>query len=215
MPAMSGPMAPAAVAAAPRVSIADVVKPEFRDAVQKVVKNPTISTRAAGEEVVCTVAVYEWLYDHPDRVALAWMRLKVPAITISDLGGGKFAWTDENGSEVVWQTVGTFADGRVWYATGKVKGGKAMPAIPIQGVIVVSHPKKAEKDGVALFTPTAQAYLHSDSRTANLALRALGPTAPKLAEDAAGQLLDFFGGIAGYVQKHPKEANDLLGPAKK
>jgi hypothetical protein len=215
MPAMTAPAPTAAAAAAPRLNLADVVRPEFRDAVLKVVRSPTISTRAAGEQVVCTVAVYEWLYDHPDRVALAWMRLKVPAVTITDLGGGKFAWTDENGSEVVWQTVGTFADGRVWYATGKVKGGKALPAIPIQGVIVVTYPKKVEKDGVALFVPAAQAYLHSDSRAANLALKALGPMAPKLAEDAAAQLLEFFGGIAAHVQKHPKEANDLLGPPRK
>ena len=201
-------------APAPRMSLSDIVQPEFRDAVMKVVRNPTISTTAAGEPVVCTVAVYEWLYDHPDRVALAWRRLKVPAITITDLGGGKFAWSDENGSEVVWQTVGTFADGRVWYATGRVKGGKLAPAIPVQGVIVVEHPRKMEKDGVALFQPTARAYMHSDSRAANLALKALGPAAPRLAEDAAGQLLDFFGGIANYVQKHPKEADSLLGPGK-
>ncbi len=207
---------PAAASAMPaKVSIADVVRPEFREAVQKCLRNPTISTKAVGEEVVCTVAVYEWLYDHPDRVALAWQRLKVPAVTITDLGGGKFAWSDENGSEVVWETVGTFPDGRVWYATGKVKGSKVAPAIPIQGVIVVSHPKKVEKDGVALFAPTAQAFLHSDSRAANLALRALGPAAPRLAEDAAEQLVDFFGGIANYVQKNPKQADSLLGPAKK
>lgn len=211
-PAMSAPMAPAPT---PRVALGDVIQPEFRDAVMKVVRDPTIATRAAGEEVVCTVAVYEWLYEHPDRVALAWQRLKIPAITITDLGAGKFAWTDENGSEVVWQTVGTFPDGRVWYATGKVKAAKVGPSIPVQGVIVVSHPKKVEKDGVALFAPTAQAYMHSDSRAANLALKALGPAAPKLAEDAAGQLLDFFGGIANYVQNNPKQADALLAPAKR
>src|SRR5205809_35395 len=82
--------APQSMAApAPRANLADVVQPEFRDAVAKVVRNPTITTKATGEEVVCTVEVYEWLYDHPDRVALAWQRLKVPAITIADLGGGK------------------------------------------------------------------------------------------------------------------------------
>jgi hypothetical protein len=115
---------------------------------------------------------------------------------------------------VAWQTVGTFPDGRVWYATGKVKAARAAPSIPVQGVIIVTHPRKAEKDGVALFTPTAQAYLHTDSRAASLALRALGPAAPKIAEDAAGQLLDFFGGIANYVQKNPKQADMLLGPKK-
>ncbi|MBA4191732.1 MAG: hypothetical protein C0467_27445 [Planctomycetaceae bacterium] len=198
-----------------KVALDEVVRPEFREAVMKVVRQPTIATKAVGDDVVCTVAVYEWLFDHPDRVALAWQRLKVPSITINDLGGGKFAWVDECGSEIVWQTVGTFPDGRVWYATGKVKAGKAAPSIPVQGVIVVSHPRKVEKDGVAMFSPTAQAYMHSDSRAANLALRAIGPAAPKIAEDAAGQLLDFFGVIANYVQKNPKQADSLLGPPKK
>ena len=71
-----------------------------------------------------------------------------------------------------------------------------------------------EQDGVALFAPTAQAFMHSDSRAANLALKALGPAAPRIAEDAAGQLLDFFGGIDNYVQKNPKQADSLLGPKK-
>ena len=107
--------------------------------------------RARGDEVVCTVAVYEWLYEHPDRVALAWQRLKVPSIPINDLGNGKFGWTDEYGSEVVWQTVGTFTDGRIWYATGKVKAAPATPSIPVQSVVVVRHKKRIEKDGVALY----------------------------------------------------------------
>ncbi len=206
---------PTAMATAPlKVALDEVVRPEFRDAVIKVVRQPTISTKAKGEDVICTVAVYEWLFDHPDRVALAWQRLKVPSITINDLGGGKFAWTDEFGSEIVWQTVGKFPDGRVWYATGKVKAGKAAPSIPVQSVIVVSHPRKVEKDGVALFAPAAQVYLHSDSRAANLALRAIGPAAPKIAEDASEQLLEFFGAIANYVQKNPSKADKLLGPPK-
>ncbi len=196
-----------------RLNLAEAVRPEFRDAVLKVVNKPTVSTRAVGEEVVCTVAVYEWLYDHSDRVALAWQRLKVPTLTIRDAGAGKFAWIDEGGSEVVWQTVGSFPDGRVWYATGKVKASALTPAIPVQGVVIVSHPKKAERDGVALFAPTVQAYMHSDSRAANLVLRVLGPSVPTVAEDAASQLLDFFAGIANYVQKNPTKANDLLGPA--
>jgi hypothetical protein len=218
-PAMPAPVpaapAPAPAAPAPRANLLDVVRPEFRDAVAKCVAKPTIATRATGEEVVCTVAVYEWLYDHPDRVALAWQRLKVPAVTIADRGGGKFAWTDENGSEVVWQTVGTFPDGRVWYATGKVKAAPATPAISVQGVVVVTHTRKAEKDGVALFAPTVQAYMHSDSKAANLVLRVLGPSVPNVAEQAAGELLDFFGGIATYVQKNPTKADALLAPPKK
>ena len=108
-----------------RVNLSDIVHPDYRDTVTKIARQPTVSTRATAPEVVCTVSMYEWLFDHPDRVALAWQRLKVPAVPITDNGNGTFSWTDENGSEVVWRTVGTFADGLVWYASGKVKPGPA------------------------------------------------------------------------------------------
>lgn len=215
-PAMATPPLVAATATAPtpRINPFDSVRPEFRDAVNKCVVRPTVTTRASGDKVVCTVAVYEWLYDHPDRVALAWQRLKVPSIPIVDMGNGKFGWTDEHGSEIVWQTVGTFPDGRIWYASGKVKAGTAAPSIPVQGVVVLKHPKLVERDGVALFAPNVQCYMHSDSKAANLVLRVLGPTVPNVAEQAAGQLLEFFGGIAAYVQKNPTKADELLGPKR-
>jgi hypothetical protein len=215
MPA-SASIAPNPSAPAPqRLNLLDVVSPEFQEGVLKCIKHPTLTTKATGDDITCTVAVYEWLYNHPDRVALAWQRLRVPTVTITDMGGGKFGWSDENGSEVVWQTVGTFPDGRVWYASGKVKPATAAPFIPIQATFIVSHPRKAEKDGVAVFAPTVQVYVHCDSKAANLALKLIGPTAPRLAEDAAGQLLDFFGGIATVVQKNPTKANSLLGPPKR
>jgi hypothetical protein len=214
LPAMLAPQS-ATPAPQPRMNVLESVKPEFRDAVARCMNKPTVSTSAAGEEVVCTVAVYEWLYEHPDRVALAWQRLKVPSIPIADMGNGKFGWTDEYGSEIVWQTVGTFPEGRIWYAKGKVKAGYASPAIPVQSVVVVKHRKRIEKDGVALFAPTVEAYMLSDSKAANLVLRVLGPTVPSVAEQAAGQLLDFFGGIAAFVQKNPARADELLAPPKK
>lgn len=196
------------------VSLTEVVRPEFRDAVARCLRQPTLTAQARGSEVVCTVAVYEWLFEHPDRVALAWRRLNVPAITIRALGDGRFAWGDEHGSEVIWQTVGTFADGRVWYGSGKVRPGTLGPLVPVQGVVVVRYPRKVERDGVALFAPTIQAYMHSDSRVAHAVLKTLGPLAPRLAEDAAEQLLEFFNGIADYVQRNPRRANELLGPER-
>ena len=178
------------------------------------VRQPTIATRATAPDVICTVAMYEWLFDHPDRVSLAWQRLKVTAVPITDAGNGQFAWTDENGSEVVWRTVGKFAEGRVWYATGKVKASPATPAVPVKAVAILTHPQKAAKDGVASFSTSVQLYLLSDSKAAALAMRMMGPSAPKLAEQGAEQFLEFFNGIAEYVQKNPTKADALLAPKK-
>ena len=211
---LAGPMAPMTAGPA-KVALADVVAADYREAVLKVVAKPTVSTRATAEEFVGTPAVYTWLLDHPDRTSLAWRRLKVPCVEIMDLGNGKFAWTDTDGSELVWQTVGRFPDGVVWYATGKVKASPVTPTVPVRAVVIVSYPNKPAKDGTATFTPTAQAYLQTDSRAANAVLRILGPTAPKLAEQGAEQLLLFFNGIAQYVQTHPEKSEELLAPPKK
>jgi hypothetical protein len=198
-----------------RVTLSDVVVPDYRDAVLKVVGKPTLSTRSASEEFVCTPSVYEWMLEHPDRVSLAWRRLKVPCVEITDLGNGRFMWAGGDGSELMWQAVGRFPEGLVWYATGKVKPGPVTPTVPVRAVVILAHPKKPQKDGTATFSPTVQVYLQTDSRVANMLLRTLGPTAPKLAEQGAEQLLLFFNVIASYVQKHPNQAETLLAPAKK
>lgn len=217
-PAMPAPMPMTALpntAGAVRVNLSEVVHADYRDAITKIVRQPTVSTRATAPDVVCTVSMYEWLFDHPDRVSLAWQRLKVPAVPIADNGNGTFSWTDENGSEVAWRVVGTFPDGLVWYATGKVKAAVATPSVPVKAVAVLTRSQKAAKDGVAAFSTSVQVYLQSDSKAAAVAMRVLGPMAPKIAEQGAEQFLEFFNGIAEYVQKNPTKADALLAPAKK
>jgi hypothetical protein len=197
-----------------RINLSEVVPADYRDAVIKVVKQPTISTRATAPDVICTISMYEWLFDHPDRVSLAWQRLKVAAVPIADQGNGQFVWTDENGSEVTWRVVGTHKDGLVWYATGKVKPALAAPGMPVKAVAVLTRKQKAAKDGVAAFSTSVQVYIHSDSKAAALAVRVLGSSAPKVAEQGAEQFLEFFNGIADYVQKNPSKAEALLAPKK-
>lgn len=162
--------------------------------------------------MVCTQAVYEWLLDHPDRVALAWQRRKIPCLPIQARADGSFGWTDEWGSEVVWRTVGRFRDGRIWYARGSIKPTRLAPPIPVEGVVVFHHPIVAEQDGVARYAPRIECYLISDSRAAHLALKVLGPAVGELADQAATQLIEFFSGIANYVQNHPDQAPQLLAP---
>jgi len=197
-----------------RIVLADVVEAKHRDVVLAIVKKPTLTTRGVSPEIICTPAVLEWLLDHPDRTSLAWQRLKVPCVEIKDAGKGSFTWADGEGSELAWQAVGRFKDGLVWYATGKVKVTPVTPTVPVKAVVVMMHPGKALEGGAATFTPVTQVYLQTDSKAANVVLRVLGPTAPKLAEQGAEQLLYFFTGIARYLQKHPDRADELLGPKK-
>ena len=103
------------------VNVLDVVSPAYRNAVSAVVRQSNLTARAADEELTAHATVYDWMLEHPDRVSLAWRRIGVPCVEITDLGDGRFHWADANGSELTWQTVGRFTNGLIWYATGKVK----------------------------------------------------------------------------------------------
>jgi hypothetical protein len=197
-----------------KIVLADVVEASHREAVLAVVKKPTITTRGVSPEITCTAAVYEWLLEHPDRTSLAWRRLKVPCVEIQDAGQGSFTWADGEGSELAWQPVGRFKDGLVWYATGKVKCTPVTPTVPVKAVVVMMHRSRPLEGGASVMQPVTQVYLQTDSKAANVVLKIIGPTAPKLAEQGADQLLYFFTGIARYLQKHPDRRDELLGPKK-
>jgi hypothetical protein len=198
-------------------SVLDAVDPAFRDAVGQVVRQPTISAKAADEPFTAHAKVYDWLLDHPDRACLTWRRMGVACVEITELGRGRFHWADGSGSELTWQAVSKTADSVVWYATGKVKPGALLPTAPVKAVAVLRAPRQPAdaKLGTAEFAPTVSVYLQTDSKAAAAVMRMLGPAAPRMAEQGAEQLLLFFAGPARYVHKHPDEAATLLAPAKK
>jgi len=198
-------------------ALIDCIDDKHREIVAGIMKSPTITAKATDDEFVAHPNVYDWLIEHPDRTTLAWKRLKVPSVDITDLGKGQFFWSDETGSELTWQTVGKFEHGVVWYATGKVKPSTLLPTVPVKAVAVLSSPRgPADKDGNATFKPTAQLYLLADSRVAAGFVKMLGPSAPKMAEEGAGQFLFFFSGIARYIHRKPDQLETLLAaPAKK
>lgn len=203
--------------AAATPTLLEVVAPAHREAVAEVIKSPTLSVKAADDEFTAHSRVYEWMLDHPDRVSQAWLRLKVQCVEIADLGDGRFRWSDENGSELIWRNVGRFPDGVVWYATGKVKPGALLPMVPVKAVAVLHYPNTAAnpKTGVATLAPTLNVYTHTDSKAASALLRMAGPAGPRMAQQGAEQLLLFFSGPARHLYKHPDQTETLLAPKAK
>jgi hypothetical protein len=197
-------------------SLLDQVAITHREAVAKVMKAPTLSTKGTEDAFKAHAAVYSWMIDNPDRVSLAWQRLDVPCVEITAAGARTFSWKDENGSKLTWEPVAKLADGVVWYATGQIKPAALFPMVPVKAVAVLKYPGTATTTpGVSTLKPEIQIYFQTDSKAANALLRLIGPAAPKMAEDAAGQLLYFFSGVAGYLQKHPDQVQSLLAEKKK
>src|SRR5207244_5862118 len=108
---------------------------------------PTLVTHAPAEEFQASVAMYQWLMDHPDRAAAAWKRLGVDCSPITDRGQGRFGWTDGEGSEVIWWAIADTPQARVWYAEGHVKPGPLVPSVPVKAVVVMRHNLPPTADG--------------------------------------------------------------------
>src|SRR5262245_17280946 len=186
-----------------------------RDALVKVIKDPTITAVSPADDFVAQPDMYQWLLDHPDRTAAAWRKLGIGAVEIKPLKDGRFYWKDDNGSELVWQTVARGPSGRVWYAEGRVKPGPFLPSFPVTAVAVLNHADKPKDKGDATITHQIEVFLRTDSKAAALATRLLGDSAPKMAQEGSEQLLMFFSGMARYAHDKPEKAKAALAEKSK
>jgi hypothetical protein len=181
-----------------------------REQVRLVVDHPTLYANGPTETFPCDPAVYDWLLDHPDRAVAAWRKLGAQCVEISDRGDGRFGWTDGRDSDVHWDTVYKSDELRVWHAEGQVKAGPLVPTVPFQALVVMRHSRGTDEKGRTVVRHQADLILHTDSRSALVAARVLGPTAPKLAEQYVAQMEMFFSALPWFLHRHPERAEELL-----
>jgi hypothetical protein len=191
----------------------DELPAPVRERVRQVVQQPTLCTHGPAEVFVCQPATYYWLLDHHDRAAAAWRRLGARCVEISDRGGGRFGWSDGQGSDVHWDTVHRGPGLRVWYAEGVVRAGLLLPAVPVRAVVVLRHAAGHDEDGRPLLGHQLSLFVHADSRAATLAKRLLGASVPRLAEQYVLQMEQFFSSLARYLYRYPDQAEPLLSDA--
>src|SRR5262245_9459013 len=189
----------------------DQLPPQVRDGAQRTLERPTFFSRGPAEAFACDPTLYYWFLDHPDHAVAAWRRLGARCLSISDRGAGRFGWSDENGSDVVWETVYRAPNLRVWYAEGKVRPTPVLPLVPVRAVVLMRHTEGQGADGKPRLHHQADLFLRLDSVAASLAAKLLGPSAPRVAEQNLGQLQMFFAGLAWYCHKYPDRAEALLG----
>jgi hypothetical protein len=184
--------------------------PNVRSKVQQVLQNPTLYTHGPVETFQCQPAMYSWLLDNPDRTMQAWQQLGAKCIEITNRGNGVFGWSDDQGSDVWWQTIYPGRNMRIWYAEGQVKPGKLLPMVPVQCVVILHHDVVDKGDKQALMQHKADIFVRTSSRAAALITRMMGPSVPHLAEQAASQMQMFFAAMAWYCQKNPERATTLF-----
>jgi hypothetical protein len=188
----------------------DKMPEKYRESVRQVMDNPTLFARGPKESFVSKPEVYQWLLDHPDRGVLAWRRLGAQCVSIVPSENGIYNWSDNNGSEVNWETVLRENGLHVWYAYGKVRPGPMLPMVPVRVVVVLRYLDKSSADGAPVLQHQADVYLHTDSKTATFIARMLGSSSTKLAEQGLAQMQLFFSGLSWYLFQNPAQTETLL-----
>src|SRR5208283_966442 len=154
------------------------VSPNVREQVRRVMEKPTLTASGPVEIFTCRPPLYYWLLDHPDRGAQAWRKLGTPCLEIAGRGEDRFGWGDNHGTDVCWETVYRGPELRVWYADGHARPGMLLPSLPLRAVVVLHHKEKSDETGRTRIQHQADLYFQTDSTTAALILRLIGPSAP-------------------------------------
>ena len=202
----------AASVAAARLVPLDSLAPALKERVKKVITQPTLVAHAPPEEFTASLKMYRWLLDHPDRGTFAWQRLGVPCQPIADRGNGRFSWSDDQGSEIVWFPLADGPNVRIWFAEGQVRPAALLPTIPVKAVVVMLYECADAEAPATKIRHEVDVFCHADSRAASLAYRMFGPSSDRIAEQSAEQLLMFFGSLSQYLARHPQHSAQLLAP---
>jgi hypothetical protein len=184
--------------------------PGVRANVQLVLEKPTLFTRGPSEVFSCCPAMYRWLLDHPDQAVRLWRRLGATCTEIQNRGHGVFGWSDGQGSDVRWWTVHSSPRMRVWYAEGSARAAGMLPLVPVRAVVVLHHAQGRVPEGKDVVQHQADMFLQTDSKTAALVARLMGASAPRMAEQCAGQVEMFFSALAWYLDRYPHKAEATL-----
>jgi hypothetical protein len=181
---------------------------------KKMMESPTVLARGPSESFTCTPKQYYWLLDNPDSAVTAWRRLGAKCVSIQKRGQGKFAYTDDAGSEIVWETIHQGPGMRVWFAEGKIKASSVLPLVPVKALVILRHKEAKTSDGVAYVQHHTEVVIHTDSKAAAAVTKLMGQSAPRLAEQGLGQLQLFFSALSCYVDRHPERVDMLFRTEK-
>jgi len=188
----------------------DQIPDAKRDAIRRILEHPTLFVPGPVEIFRGKAAYYHRLLDHPDQGVRIWRRLGAKCMDIADQGASRFCWSDGQGTDIRWETVHQDSRLRVWYAEGKSRPALLLPTVPLRAVVVLHHVVASEDIDRTLIKHRADLYLQTDSKTAQLIARLLGPSAPRLAEQGVAQLEMFFSALVWYLDRHPDRAASLF-----
>jgi hypothetical protein len=76
-------------------------------------------------------------------------------------------------------------------------------------VVLLRHVEGHDPGRRTLLRQQADVFVQTDSRTAELVTKMLGPSVPRLAEQAVAQMEMFFSALVWYLDRYPEQIGML------
>jgi hypothetical protein len=198
--------------AMPRVPL-ESLAPAMRERVAHVLERPAFTSKGPSETFQAEGHVYRWLLEHPDMAVKLWKQIGAKVSEIHDRGDGVFVWRDENQGEVNWHTAIRAPGLHVWYAEGKIKPAALIPMTSFRAVAIMTYHEGKDTKGKDAIRHQVHFLLRCDSRAVSLAMKLMGASAPRMAEQYLGQLQMFYGGMAWYLGQDAERAKTMYKKA--
>jgi hypothetical protein len=205
-----GPLTSKRSEAPSRVLPLESLAPQKREVAKFVLDKATVSAKGPAETFPGNPDHYLYFLAHPDRAVTAWRRLGAKCVSITARGQDQFGWSDDQGSDLTWETILDAPGLRIWYADGKVRPGTLMPLIPVRGLVIVRYGFTKNAEGGTAITHQIELFAHTDSKTAAAMTRLLGPSSTRMGEQGLGQMQMFFSALTGYLDRHPEDVEKLF-----
>jgi len=193
----------------PRIPM-QYVPPELRPGVQSVLDRPSLTAHGPSEQFNCVPAMYCHLLAHPEQAVKLWRLIGARVADIEELGKGAYRYTDGQGSDVRWHALPCGRGLHVWYAEGKAKATRLLPAASFKAVLVMQYQSGRDADGVIAVKHQVHFVLRAESRAVALATKILGSSAPRLLEQYLGGLQTFYGGLSWYLSSDDARARGMF-----
>ncbi|MFM7151234.1 MAG: hypothetical protein ACKO23_15460 [Gemmataceae bacterium] len=187
----------------------EAIAPGVRERVQSVLDRPALTSKGQAETIQADGEIYRWLLEHPDLGVKLWRQVGARVQDIRDRGDGVYVWTDDHGGEVKWSTVARANGLHVWFAEGKIKPTPVLPLTSFRALAILDYREGKDVRGKPAIRHQVHFLLRCDSKAYALAVRILGASAPRMAEQYLGQLQMFYGGMAWYLGQDEDRAKKM------
>ena len=204
----------------------DRVDPSHRQAVSRVLSDPSLFRRLPTEVIECQGPMFTFLTLNPEVLVSVWRELGVSEAQLIRTGPKTFKLSDGNGTTgqmvIVESSCDEAAQNRiVMYATGSYDGKPFQRPVSAECVLLLRSGSVRQADGREFVAARLDSFMRVDRTSIELFAKALHPLVGRTADQNFIETVKFVQNLSYAAERRPQSIERLsarlenVGPARK